>query len=348
MKKFDPEVDTPLLLARACALGAGDAGVAALGELDATPLREWLERGYGAGMDYLRKHLPLRDHPEAILPGARTALIIALPYAGHTPGETPDDGIAHYARGGDYHTVIGDILWELIGEITTTYAGAECRAFVDATPLPERELARRAGLGWVGRHSLLIHPQFGSRFVIGGILTNLPLLPATLLESGDCGTCNRCRASCPTGALGNGVVDARRCLSYLTIEHKGAIPEEIRPLQGSRLFGCDSCQDACPHNATTAPGSPGLAASAVITELPELLKLTSEEFKERYRHTALYRTKRTGLLRNACVALGNLGNEAHLPALQGALQDEDPIIREHAEWAIERIIELCGFVDEEE
>ncbi len=348
MIDFDPASDTAQLISRACALGAGEAGVAGLVGLDAAPLGEWLSHGYGADMDYLQRHLLLRDHPENLLPGARAALLIALPYAAPQPGESEVGRVAAYARGADYHTVIGEILWQLSGEISTTYTDAQCRVFVDATPLPERELARRAGLGWVGQHSLLIHPRFGSRFVIGGILTNLPLLPS-IPVSGTCGDCNLCRVACPTGAIVTpGVVDARRCLSYLTIEHKGATPEEIRPLQGGRLFGCDSCQDACPHNAVPAPGSPKLAATEAMPDLQAILRLTDNDFKQRFRHTSLYRTKRSGLLRNACIALGNIGDAANLPVLQGMLQDEDPLVRDHAEWGIERIIELCGYLDDEE
>jgi epoxyqueuosine reductase len=208
--------------------------------------------------------------------------------------------------------------------------------------LPERELARRAGIGWVGKHSCLITPAYGSRVVLGEILTTLELTPAQAL-SGSCGACRACLEACPTGALvAPGTVDARRCLSYLTIEHKGPIPLALRPLLGPRLFGCDACQDACPYNkrvgeiATAFPP----AADLLAPDLSAILNLTAEAFNRRFRHTPIQRSKRRGLLRNACVALGNLQDPAAIPALRSALLDAEPLIREHAAWALARLGEL--------
>lgn len=315
--------------------------------MDPAPLQAWLDAGYGAEMAYLRRHLPLRADLRGVLPGARSVICVALPYPGVIEGESTVGWVARYARGADYHEVVSGLLQQLWAEVSQRDTAAQGRIFVDAGPLPERELARRAGLGWVGKHGCLIHQQLGSRFVLGEILTTLELTLSTPL-SGACGNCHRCLDACPTGALvAPGVVDARRCLSYLTIEHKGPIPRELRPLLGTRLFGCDNCQDACPYNRLAPVDTSLLAPTCdlLAPELCDLLAKSPEAFARRFRGTPFARAKRRGLLRNACVALGNLGEGRAVPALTTALQDAEPLIRGHAAWALGRLGQRSQLVD---
>ncbi|MHB9129562.1 MAG: tRNA epoxyqueuosine(34) reductase QueG [Armatimonadota bacterium] len=324
------------ILSRAKEIGFAAAGIAAVEPMDPAPLRDWLDAGYGAEMEYLRRHLPLRGNLEAVLPDAKSVICVALPYPGPHPDEAPIGAVARYARGADYHEVVMEMLTRLWSEIHGVNPDAVGCIFVDAGPLPEREMARRAGIGWPGKHSCLISPALGSRFVLGEIFTTLPLTPSTPID-GSCGSCRHCLDACPTGALVSpGVVDARRCLSYLTIEHKGEIPRELRPLMGTRLFGCDSCQDACPHNQqalqSDSPLSP--AADLLAPDLIAILRMTPETFNARFRGTPLARAKRRGILRNACIVLGNLGDPAAIPALRHALHDHEPLIRAHAAWAL--------------
>ena len=334
-----PSELTSWITQRAGELGFDACGVAEVTVMDAAPLRDWLQAGYGAEMQYLASHLPLRADPRRVLPGARAVICVALAYPGASAEESSPGLVAHYARGADYHDVVGTRLRGLWQQVQERYPDADGRVFVDAGPLPERELARRAGLGWVGKHSCLIHPRLGSRFVLGEILTTLACAPTPPM-TGSCGACNRCLAACPTGALvAPGVVDARRCLCYLTIEHKGPLPPPLRPLLGLRLFGCDNCQDACPHNRAT-PGNNALLPTAPElshADLPQLLTMSPDEFTHRFRNTPLARTKRRGIARNACVVLGNLGDKAAIPALLHALHDVEPLVREHAAWALERL-----------
>jgi epoxyqueuosine reductase len=294
----DREALTNWILERAQALGAVAAGVAAVTPMDPAPLATWLDAGYGAEMSFLRRHLPLRADLTAVLPEARSVVCVAMPYP--PAGDDPVAGaVARYARGEDYHRVVTrllDALWTAL----RAQAPGEGRVFVDSGPLPERELARRAGLGWIGRHGCLITPA-GSRVVLGELLTTIDLAP-TAPVAGDCGTCRRCLDACPTGALcAPGVVDARRCLSYLTIEHRGEIPAAVRAAVGTRLFGCDACQDACPHNP--APAALPYPADAVA----DLLSLDDDALRARFRGTSLLRAKPDGLRRNARIALDNLG-----------------------------------------
>jgi len=322
------------IIAQAREVGFGAAGVARVEPMDPTPLRAWLAAGYGADMAYLARHLPLRAHLANVLPGARSVICALLPYPDGASGP-----VAKYARGADYHGVVRARLGALWDSIRGAYPQAAGRIFVDSGPLPERELARRAGLGWVGKHACLLHPQFGSRFVLGEIVTTLELAPTEPL-AGHCGPCRACLDACPTGALvAPGVVDARRCLSYLTIEHTGAIPRELRPQQGTRLFGCDACQDACPHNRAVGDiDNPLTPHPALRTpDLCAVVQMDAVQYHARFRGAALHRAKRRGLLRNACVALGNLGDPASLPALRQALCDAEPLIRGHAAWALGRL-----------
>ena len=327
---------TDWLTTRASDCGFAAVGITRVEQMDPAPLRAWLAAGYAAEMAYLQRHLPLRAHLDAVMPGARSVICVALAYPGPTPDESPIGAVARYARGADYHTVVRERLQQLWTAIARR-EGGEGRIFVDGGPLPERELARRAGLGWVGRHGCLLHPRLGSRFVLGEILTTLDLPTAAPL-SGSCGDCRACLQACPTRALvAPGIVDARRCLSYLTIEHRGAIPCELRPLLGTRLFGCDSCQDACPYNRGVGKGiaSPlGGRTDLHSMDLTTVPALSAEAFRALFAQTPLLRAKRRGLLRNACVALGNRQDPSAIPALRDALHDEEALIRGHAAWAL--------------
>jgi epoxyqueuosine reductase len=249
--------------------------------------------------------------------------------------------IARYAWGQDYHAVLGDKLKALVGFIREIEgADIQARWYVDTGPILERELGWRAGLGWPGKNTNLINRRLGSWLFLGAILLNRELVydaPATA----HCGTCTRCLVACPTGALvAPGVLDARRCISYLTIELRGPIPRDLRPLLGTHIFGCDICQAVCPWNRK-APESAEPAflprAGFAALELIPLLRLSDDEFRARFRGSPITRAKRRGLLRNVVVALGNLRDLRALPALEAALHEAEPVIRGHAAWALGRL-----------
>jgi len=249
--------------------------------------------------------------------------------------------IARYARFKDYHDVIGERLKQLTDSINQL--GAEHTRslwYVDTGPLLERDLAQRAGLGFVGKHTNLISRQLGNWIFLAEIITTLELEPDAP-EKNRCGTCSRCISACPTAAITAPFqLDARRCISYLTIELKGAIPLELRSAIGNRIYGCDDCLAVCPWNKFAREGKlmkEHARADLGMPDLLELLALDNAGFKSRFAGTAILRTKRRGLLRNVCVALGNIGDETALPALQKATGDSEPLIAEHARWAIEQI-----------
>ncbi len=230
-------------------------------------------------------------------------------------------------------TIASDSLLErLIGRLHTRWPAAMFRPYVDTGPLLEREWAMRAQMGWIGRNTLLLHRHAGSYFFLAELLTDLDLAAAPL-PADHCGTCTRCLTACPTGALTDYAMDPRRCISYLTIEHRSAIPRELRPALENWIFGCDVCQEVCPWNRDAS--SPGDRALAPF--LPDLLALDASAFRARYRHTAVTRTRRRGLLRNVAVALGNSGNPDAVPPLVAALADPEPLVRGHAAWALGRL-----------
>lgn len=276
-------------------------------------VRAWLAAGMNAGMNWLETRADLRGgraDDERLLPHARSVIVLAASY--HT-GER--GSVARYARAAaDYHTVLRAMLNTLAARIETAYPGERCRGFVDSGPIRERELAARAGLGWQGKHTNLISLDLGNFFFLAALLTTLELAPDPPMEIGHCGTCTRCIAACPTGAiLAPHVLDARRCVSYLTIEHRGAIPLELREGMGDKIFGCDDCLAACPWNDRAREASNArLAARGGEYANPDLLRLladlaTEEGFRARFAGTPLMRPKREGLRRNVCIALGNVG-----------------------------------------
>jgi epoxyqueuosine reductase len=324
--------------------------------------RNWIAAGRHGGMTWLERSAPKRSDLQRVLAGARNVITLAVSYAYgdkwqvtgdmnrapmtccHSSRVTCHALIARYARFDDYHEVLGEPLKELTGFINQL-GGAETRSLwhVDTGPLLERDFAQRAGLGFVGKHTNLISRRFGNWILVGEIITTLELEPDAP-ERNHCGKCTRCIAACPTDAITAPFqLDARRCISYLTIELKGPIPIELRPAIGNRIFGCDDCLAVCPWNRFAHEGKlmkpharPGLAELDLI----ELLQLDEAGFKSHFTGTPILRTKRRGLLRNVCVALGNVGGDSALPHLQKATKDPEPLIAEHAQWAIGRIESL--------
>jgi epoxyqueuosine reductase len=336
---------------------ARDAGFDRVGVTDAAPLAE-AERAIGeriaAGqMDGLRwftaERARLATRPGELLPGAQSILALAASYLGEraappaTPG-APRGRIARYAWGADYHDVLKAMARDLVERLPAV-AGrpVAARIFVDSSPLAERAVAARAGLGWFGKNTMLLLPGAGSWAFLCEVILDLPLQPDAPVRK-SCGACTRCLDVCPTGALvAPGVLDNPRCISYLTIELKERIPRHLRPLMGDWVFGCDDCQDVCPVNRRPLPASVAALRAyddeAAFPRLLPLLDLTDAAFRSRYRGSAVLRAKRWGLQRNACVALGNAGEAAAVPALANVLADPlaHPLVREHAAWALGRL-----------
>ena len=307
-------------------------------------LEAWLDAGYAGTMSYLERGRADRLDPARLLPGCRSLVAVALSYAPHsapTPEDQNDDWrpVSRYARGRDYHDVIRPRLVEL-GEFIRTAAGASVtsRAGVDSSALLERDLAARAGLGWIGKNTNLLTPSLGSYFFIGVLLTTAELAVDERLPD-RCGTCTACLDACPTRAfVGPYVLDARRCISYLTIEHRGDIAGDLAEQIGEWVFGCDVCQEVCPWNRKAEPGrEPALGSSGAFGPLESLLELDQDAFRSRFRATAIWRTKRAGLLRNAAIVLANRGERSAAPALTRALDDEDAVVRRAAAWALTKL-----------
>ena len=309
----------------------------------------WLSQTHHGEMGYLARNAAKRIDPQLILAGAKTIITLAVAYgAGRearehekpTQASSGRGRIARYARYGDYHKIIGAQLKVLSEFINSRAEGVRSLWYVDTGPVLERDLAQRAGLGFIGKHTNLIGRRLGNWFFLSEVLTTLELEPDGP-ERNRCGSCTRCIAACPTGAIvAPFQLDARLCISYLTIELKGPIPVELRPAIGARIFGCDDCLDVCPWNRFAREGimmRPFARPELNSTELLELLRLDEATFAQRFADTPIARTKRRGLLRNVCVALGNVGDAKAVPALRKAGMDPEPLIAEHAAWAIARI-----------
>jgi len=289
---------TQRLHAEARALGFAASGVAVATRSQSTAVyAQWLAEGFAGGMDYLRRHAPLREDPAHVAPGGRSIIAVAARYPANL---NPGAGFSTYARGLDYHDVLRGKLRELGAWLKAQHPLGVCRICVDSAPLPEREWAMRAGLGWQGRQGQLVNPDAGCCLVLGFLLVDLALEPSVPITN-QCGDCRRCIAACPTdAALGDGRVDARRCISYLTIEHKGAIPEALRKAMGGALFGCDCCTAVCPWNVRApAPVMPELKPLAPLPSAEACLTLTEADFQARFKGTAVYRTGLDRLKRNA-------------------------------------------------
>ena len=346
---------------RALELGFDLFGVAPAGPTPgAERFARWLSLGYAGEMGYLERNAGKRAHPNLVLPGARTVILAGVSYdtlaVPHAILNDPSRGrIARYAWGADYHDVITPRLRQL-GE----FVARESRAYVDTGPVLERAWAEQCGLGFIGKNTCLIHRTRGSYFFLGAILVaeeisdfgfpiadleSTPNHPKSKIENRQsaCGRCTRCLTACPTQAFREPyVLDARRCISYLTIELKGSIPLDLRPQMSNWIFGCDVCQDVCPYVRQFSRPTRERAFYPMDIEraAPRLLDVLSWDraaFNARFKGTAILRAKRRGLLRNACVAAGNWGSPDALPALNRLLKDEEPLVREHAAWAVERV-----------
>ncbi len=351
---MENSVNTPPGLARritaeALALGFARVGFSGATTLDGarTRLAHWLDQGLDGALGYLRGPED-RANPLELLPTAKTIIVAALPYRG-TPvalrrgRDAPEPlvgVVARYALGADYHRVVKDKLGEL-GARCRALVGrdVEWRACVDTAPLLEREVARRAGIGFTGKSTMTIAPGLGTYFVLGELLVDFELEPSETVAEG-CGRCTACLDACPTGAfVGPYVLDARRCISYLTIETKEPIPIDLRPLIGRRVFGCDECQDVCPFNSSSSerPAAPELRARPELEtpELIDLLSLGAAAYRKLVRRSALRRVGKHQLQRNAAVALGNSHDARAVPPLVRSLESErSALVRAHAAWAL--------------
>ena len=334
----------------------------------ATQFREWLDRGQGGELSYLARSAEKRCDPQQVLPEAKTVIVLAFNYfqgepvraavsaadsvaAGVSPANPPKIAadtaaptsvgrIARYAWGDDYHQLIEKKL-AVLDDFLRRYGGTQ-KCYVDTGPMLERDHAAAAGVGWHGKSTMLLNRQLGTWFFLAEILTTLEFAPDPP-QKNYCGRCTRCIDACPTGAItAPHQVDARRCISYLTIELKGPIPVGLRPMIGDRIYGCDDCLDACPWNRfakVSRETAFAMRCEVAAMKLRDYLSLDAEKFRRLFRDSPVKRTKRRGLLRNVCVALGNVGTKDDLPALEKAAADAEPLIAEHAQWAIGRIRE---------
>jgi len=319
-------------------------------------LREWLARGYAGEMAWLERRVEERIDPRRVLPGARSVVAVGFVYDPGAPAPpardagaaTPCGDVARYAGGDDYHDVLRERLRALGLALEAEAAEpVRWRAYVDTGPVLERALAARAGLGWIGKNTLLLHPRLGSYLFLGVLLTDIAL-PPDAPEPDHCGSCRACLDACPTEAFpAPYVLDATRCLSYTTIELRGAIPDPLRAAQGDHLFGCDVCQEVCPWNRRAGrrvpPDPLGLRARLaprrewVQPSLAWVLDLDEEAWRAATRRTALRRAKHRFLLRNALVAAGNSADPALVPAVRRHAEGPDPLLAEHARWALARL-----------
>ena len=334
----------PALKAEALRLGFDWAGIAPAVEAPGhSRLLDWLDAGKAAGMAYMPRQAEARRHPESVLPGVRSILVVALVYGG-TTGPASDDPsrgrVARYAQGRDYHEVFWRKLETLLAWVRVERPESSGRAVADTAPLAERDFARLAGMGWIGKNTMLISPKLGSFTLLGSLLLDLDLEPDAPFEADRCGTCTRCMSACPTDAFdGPGLLDANRCLSYWTIEHKGAIPDEVAHSLDGWAFGCDVCQDVCPWNRKAPAGRDEDLRPREDWVEPDLvawLDRPADEWSARLKGTAQKRSKRSGLIRNAALILGSRRVERALPALERLRDDPDPTIRGAVRWALRR------------
>ena len=345
---------TRRLVAQGYGLGFDAVGVAALGEPATREAYDaWLAAGMHATMAYLDGDgAALRRDARRPHPGATHAVVVAASYG----GREPSGSVARYARGDDYHEVLRErvrelhhwLEWELGRPVSA-------RPYVDSGPLLERDLAQRAGLGWFGKNTMLIVPRAGSFVFLAALLVELELEPSIPFDADRCGSCTRCLEVCPTGALpAPRVLDANRCISYLTIEHREAIPESLREGMGALLYGCDLCNDVCPWNVKFARDAmlPDFAPRDLFAEAHdregtralarELLMMGPAEYAAAFKGSAIKRAKLWMLQRNACVVLGNIGTDEDLPVLEAMREHEHAIVREHAAWALARLPRVIG------
>ena len=332
-----------LIKAQAFGLGFDLAGIAKLGPAEtADAFDKWIANGFAGDMDYLPRWADKRHDTRLPFEGVTSAIVVGLNYG----GPSPSGPIARSARGDDYH----DVMWRMLDSLhewidSTVGHPVRGRSYVDTGPILERDLARRAGLGWHGKNTNLINQETGSFFFIGALFVDLDLDADPPFEADRCGTCTRCLEACPTGAIVEPrLLDATRCISYLTIETKGGIPLELRESVGELIYGCDICQDVCPWNVSFARdlsldalaprNSTTFDARALARNY---LSMTADEFRAQFKGSAMKRAKLRGLKRNAATVLGNVGTSDDLALLSLAAADPDEMIQDHARWAIDRI-----------
>jgi epoxyqueuosine reductase len=338
---------------KALALGLGFdlVGIApALPTRETEFLREWIRRGYAGEMDYIARRVEERVDPRRVLEGARSAIAVGLVYdpGERAPADPTSGEIARYAGGDDYHEVMrGRLRVFADGLAPLAERAVRSRVYVDTGPIQERALAAEAGLGWIGKNTLLIQPRLGSYLFLGVVLSDLALAP-DVREPDHCGSCRACLDACPTDAFPEPyVLDATRCISYTTIEARGPIPEPLRADHGDWVFGCDICQEVCPWNRRerrVVPDDVGGLRERIATReawrrpaLEWILGLDEQAWRVATRKSALRRAKRRGLLRNALVACGNSGDLSLAPAVRRHAEGDDPLLAEHARWALERL-----------
>ncbi len=309
----------------------------------AAEFRQWLADGRAGEMAWLERNQDRRTDPQQVVPGAKSVIVLGINYWQGEAAQPLAGRIARYAWGDDYHDLIEKKLAALDDWLTAQ--GGRQRHYVDTGPVLERDFAALAGAGWHGKSTMLIHPQLGTWFFLAEILTTLDFAADPPMAD-HCGKCTRCMTACPTQAItAPQQLDARRCVSYLTIENKGPIPEEFRVAMGDRIYGCDDCLTACPWNRFARESRESSFAAREYVHgwmLRDFLALDDDGFRALFRKSPIKRIKRRGFLRNVCVALGNVGTRDDLPALEKAAQDPEPLIAEHAQWALGRIRERVG------
>ncbi|MED5579944.1 MAG: tRNA epoxyqueuosine(34) reductase QueG [Nitrospinota bacterium] len=306
----------------------------------------WIDKGYAGKMDYLKKNSDLRSNLKKLWPDTKSALVVGMQYKSNekkandlskTKGK-----IAEYARGGDYHKFIKKRLLRVLKDLKKIDQTIEGRSFVDTAPILERDLAVKAGLGWKGKNSLLLNRDLGSYFFLGVLLLNKEITNPNIFEENHCGTCNECMEECPTKAIvAPEIIDARRCISYLTIELRGPIPRDLRSMMGNHIFGCDICQTVCPWNEKAPETQQNRFLPRSVTEntnLEELVQLDEKSFREKFQGTAILRAQYDGFLRNVLIAIGNSHKKEYLDILTKTLRHHRPIIRGHSAWAIAEIV----------
>jgi epoxyqueuosine reductase len=356
-------MEAPVLLGKEVVAACRELGFAAAGITDVAPtehkdeLLAWLRAGKHGSMSYLADHLDIRLDPTKLLPGARSVIMVADLYATRSDNEDPPlptghGRIARYARGRDYHVVVKKRLHRLADQLRERFTEAQFRAFVDTAPILEREYAARAGLGWIGRHTLVIHPRLGSYMLLGGVLTTLDLAPPPEQETvaDYCGTCTRCIEACPTQAISDRSIDASRCISYLTIERRGPINPQFHAAIGDWLYGCDICQEVCPHNSRRAVDfGPAKSVPDVHADytpqndsfgLLEVLGWTEADRAREFQGRALKRATLAMMKRNALIALGNQRlDEAALDRVREIASDtgEPDLVRDTAREVLARV-----------
>ncbi|HXI98990.1 MAG TPA: tRNA epoxyqueuosine(34) reductase QueG [Gemmatimonadaceae bacterium] len=345
MKRPEAGARSPenLIKAHGYALGFDLVGIAPLGAMDtAAAFDSWIESGYAGEMEYLPRGAAKRADSRLPLAGAISAIVVGLSYGGREPAGP----IARYARGDDYHEVMAVKLERLHRQIEVEVGHPiNGKAYIDTGPILERDLARRAGLGWFGKNTNLINPHIGSFFFIGVLLVDLELEADAPFEADRCGSCTRCLDACPTDAFVEPrVLDATKCISYLTIEAKGAVPTEQREKIGDLIYGCDICQDVCPWNVRFSQElrEPAFRQREVLhgdarAVATRILAMDDEAFRREFKGSAMKRAKRRGLARNAATVLGNIGTGDDEDALVHALDDPQPLVAEHATWALQQI-----------